>query len=135
MCGGAQIVQDSRRDDLVNVEVGTAVHDAMAERYWCAVNVFSDRDSDSGEGIALRLEYIPALDNRFSVRRPNVQGASAASNAIGASRQQRLLISCPAVIDTELQRGGAAVEDEDEIAFPGELFHDAYPGHFQLRIS
>ena len=33
MCGGAQLFQDLRRDELMSAEVGTAMHDAMADRY------------------------------------------------------------------------------------------------------
>ena len=62
MCNGAKcmaarkLLQNLRRDDLMDAKVGPAVHDAMADRYRCGVNMLPDRVSQSGESIALRLE-------------------------------------------------------------------------------
>jgi len=61
MCGGAQFVQQLRRDELVRAEIGPPVHDAMTYCYWRGVDVLPHRFSDSGQGVALRLENASTL--------------------------------------------------------------------------
>src|ERR1700688_2446178 len=113
MRGGAELVQDLRRDGLVRAEFGSSMHDAMAYGHWRGANMLTDCRSESGQGIALRLENTLALHERFSVGRPNVQCAIAAANALGASRQQRLFVARAAVEEAELQRRGATVQGEN----------------------
>ena len=72
MCGGAQLIQDLWRDELVCRELGPSVHDAMAYGQGRVVNMFLDCSAESGEGIALGLEDTFAQYQRFSVGRTNV---------------------------------------------------------------
>jgi hypothetical protein len=44
-------------------------------------------------------EYTSRCDQRFSVGGANVQRSVVVSNAFRASREQRLFIACPALID------------------------------------
>ena len=132
---GAQLVENLWGDELVREQVRAPVHHAMPHGRGRSVNVFFDRRSESGEGVALRLVNSFFPDQNRSVRRTNVQSAVAASNALGASRQHRFFIARAAAVDAELQRRRTAVENEDQIVFCSRALRHGYPGHFQLRIS
>ena len=124
MCGGTKLVQNMRRDELVGAEFGPSVYHAMAYGHWSCVNMIPDCRCESRKGIGLRFEDTFLLDRQVSVGEANLECAIAASNALGASSQQRLFISITAtgpVIDAELQRRRTAVEYEDEIVFSREV--------------
>ena len=75
MCGGAELVQNLRGDELVRAEVRAAVHDAMSHSHRRGVNMLPDCRSKSGEGIALRFvntslsrpEVVPSEERMFNV--------------------------------------------------------------------
>src|SRR6266567_5117155 len=97
----------------MSAELGTAMHNAMPNSHWRGGNLSPDCCRKSREGDALRLENTLLRDQRVAIGRTNVQAAVAVSDAIGASRQQRLFVACPAGVDAELQRGRTTIERED----------------------
>src|SRR5277367_1103683 len=113
MRGRAKLGEDLWRDELVGAEFGPSVHDAMAYGHWLDLNVIPEFGGETGKSIALRFVDTFARKYRVSIGRTNVYRAIALPNALGASRQQRLLVVRPAVIDAELERRRATVKHEN----------------------
>ena len=108
-------------DELVREQVRAPVHHAMPHGRGPRANMFLDRRSQRGEGIALRLVSSFYPNQSCSVGRTNVQCAIAASYALSASRQHRFFIARAAAVDAELQRRRTAVENQDQIVFCSRL--------------
>ena len=71
MRGGAKLVQDLRRDELMRAEFRPAVHDPMAYGHRSGVDMFLGDRGEGGKGITLRLVNSFADDERVAAGREN----------------------------------------------------------------
>jgi len=115
MSSVAKLPQNLRRQELVCSEFWPSVHDAMANRRWSALNLILHFGGDNRKRLGLRFVDGSADHERSAVGREDMQGAIIVSNTFRATGQQRSFIAVARapIIETELERRRAAVEDEN----------------------
>ena len=117
-----ELIDKFWRDFLVRDETWPAMNNAVTYANGCGVHVFANGGGDGGERVALRFENVFALHEEFTASGiADLQGTVGMADAVGAASEEWLFVGWTAGVEAEFQRGGAAVDDEDEIG--GRRWH------------
>src|ERR1700733_5248489 len=109
-----QFFDQSRCDQLVLDNIGTTVHDAMADRDGLDSQAFAHDVGNHSERLHLRFEDAASLRESFSRTGAHLKCSIAITDAIGPSREQRFFVVHAFAVNTKFKRGGPAIDYKNE---------------------
>lgn len=135
--GGLQLLHQRFVDQLVLAQMRTTVDNAMTNGRGRSVTEAMRGIEDFLEGVALGVEFVRLVEERFGLRILNLQTAVGMADARRAAGEQQLRTALAGrmPVETELQRRRTAVDGEDDFFAGGSCGLITHQGQVQLRIS